>query len=161
VPAIGNRMINARAESVAQKPAFRAAFRHRRCLLPADGFFEWKKYGTKKQPMFITMADRAPFAFAGLWEHWQGDDGSEIESCTIITTEPNELCRAIHSRMPVIIGGEDHVAWLDADSDDAAALLRPYPAELMAATPVSTYVNSPKHDDPTCVQPLARQGELF
>jgi putative SOS response-associated peptidase YedK len=116
-PAIGNRMINARAETVADKPAFRAALRRRRCLLPADGFYEWEKRDGAKQPYHIALADRAPFAFAGLWEHWQGDEA--IESCTILTTAANRRLAPIHPRMPVILAPEHYDIWLDTEPGDA------------------------------------------
>ena len=154
-PAIGNRMINARAETVADKPSYRAAFRRRRCLVPADGFYEWQRVEGKKQPHFIHLDDDRPFAFAGLWESWEGPDHSHIESCTIITAEPNELMRPIHNRMPVILKEEDYQAWLDTNQSDRETvlpLLAPYPADQMAAHPVSTYVNSPMREGPECIQ---------
>jgi putative SOS response-associated peptidase YedK len=156
--AIGNRMINARAETVAEKPAFRTPLARRRCLVLADGFYEWQKAGTKKQPYFIRMADERPFAFAGLWESWEGPDHALVESCTIITTEANALVRPVHDRMPVILARDDYERWLDPAVRDAAALvplLRPYPAEAMSATPVSAFVNSPAHDGPQCIEPAA------
>jgi len=160
-PAIGNRMINARWETAAGKPAFRAAFRRRRCLVAADGFYEWQRTGKQKQPYFIRMHDESPFAFAGLWEAWEGPDHSFIESCTLLTTEPNELIRPIHNRMPVILAAEAYQQWLDPDvqnPDQLAPLLPPYPSKEMVADPVSTYVNSPAHDDPRCIEP---QRDLF
>jgi putative SOS response-associated peptidase YedK len=139
-PAIGNRMINARADGVATKPAFRKAFRLRRCLVVADGFYEWKKLNGRKQPYYIHMKDGQPFAFAGLWEHW--DRGEEpIDSCTILTTEPNELAAAIHDRMPVILHREDYDLWLDPKVQDVnrlEPLLVPYASDAMAAYPAST-----------------------
>ena len=111
--AIGNRMINARAETLAEKPAFRSALKKRRCIIPADGFFEWKKLGKLKQPFRIVLKNREPFGFAGLWEHWKSPDGEEILSCTIITTEANELLKAVHERMPVILDREAEAVWLD------------------------------------------------
>jgi putative SOS response-associated peptidase YedK len=153
---MGARMINARAETAAEKPAFRAALKYRRCLVPADGFYEWQKTNGKKQPIYIKMADGRPFAFAGLWEHWQGADGSEIESCTLLTTSPNELVRPIHDRMPVILQPDDYDLWLDPKiqtADRLQPLLQPYPAEAMTYFPVSTLVNTPQIDDPRCVEP--------
>lgn len=153
---IGARMINARAETAAEKPAFRAALKYRRCLVPADGFYEWQKTNGKKQPIYIKMADGRPFAFAGLWEHWQGADGSEIESCTLLTTTPNDLVRPIHDRMPVILHPEDYDLWLDPKMQTAGPLqplLQPYPAEEMTLYPVSTLVNTPQIDDPRCIEP--------
>jgi putative SOS response-associated peptidase YedK len=153
---MGARMINARSETVAEKPAFRAAFKRRRCLIPADGFYEWQKLNGGKQPIYIHSQDGHPFAFAGLWETWQAADGSMIETCTILTTTPNELMTPIHNRMPVIIEPEDYGMWLDPSSkpEDARHLFRPYPPEKMAAYPVSTMVNSPRNDTPSCITPL-------
>ncbi len=156
-PAIGNRMINARAETVAQKLSYRSALGRRRCLVVADGFFEWKRTDGGKQPYFIGMADEKPFAFAGLWEAWQGADHSYIESCTILTTEPNSLLRSIHDRMPVILPPETHDLWLDHAEqrpDVLTPLLRPFPSESMTAYPVDTLVNSPANDEPRCVERL-------
>ncbi len=151
------RMINARAETVADKPAFRAAFKRRRCLIPASGFYEWQKANGQKQPVFIHAPDDGLFALAGLWEIWHSPDGDMIESCTILTTEPNELMAPIHNRMPVIIEPEDYDMWLDPGPrpDDARHLLRPYPSQKMRAYPVSTHVNSPQNDDAHCISPLA------
>ena len=155
-PAIGNRLINARAETVAEKPAFRSAFRRRRCLVVSDGFYEWKKGPGRKRPFYIRMRDDKPFAFAGLWEHWESEDGTSIESCTLLTTRPNDLLRPVHDRMPVILDRADHDLWLDPAMDKVdrlAALLSPYPAEEMKAYPVGTRVNSPAQDDPSCIEP--------
>jgi putative SOS response-associated peptidase YedK len=159
-PSIGNRMINARAETLAEKPAFRAAFRRRRCLVPADGFFEWRQEAGQKgkTPMYIRMASGQPFAFAGLWEVWQSPDGSVIPSATIITTEPNSLMGTIHNRMPVILSPDSYARWLDPEEQDPAALaglLKPYPASQMEAYPISTLVNDPKNDLPEVILPLA------
>ncbi len=154
-PQIGSRMINARAETVPEKPSFRRAFRSRRCLILADGFYEWRKTGGGKQPHYIRMEDGSPFAFAGLWESWK--NGREIRSCAIITTGANELVGEIHDRMPVILHPEDYDLWLNPDFDEKdplATLLKPYPANEMEAYPVSRYVNSPSNDDPGCVQPV-------
>lgn len=155
-PAIGNRMINARAETVAEKPAYRAALRRRRCLVAADGFYEWQRTGKRKQPYFIRMRDDRPFALAGLWEAWEGPDHSSIESCTLLTTEPNELLRPIHDRMPVILAADDYPRWLDPAAEEPgrlAPLLRPYPGGEMVAGPVSTFVNSPANEGPKCIEP--------
>jgi len=153
---IGNRLINARAESASQKPAFRAAFKTRRCLVPADGFYEWKKQeGTQKQPYFIRNADGSPFAFAGLWESWTGPGGEAVESCTILTTDANDLTRSIHDRMPVILKPEDYDLWLDPEVKDPALLkplLHPYPSDEMVAEPVSPKVNKASYDAPDCVE---------
>ena len=158
-PNIGSRMINARSETVTEKPSFRTAFKRRRCLIPADGFYEWQKLGSGKQPMFIHPAEgeERPFALAGLWEFWSDPDGGTIQSCTILTTSPNELMAPIHNRMPVIIEPEDYDLWLnpEPDPEQGLHLLRPYPAEKMAAYPVSTVVNNPRNDVPDCVQPIA------
>jgi len=158
-PSIGNRMINARAETLLEKPAFRAAFRRRRCLIPADGFYEWMQQpGSKaKTPMLIRKQSGEPFAFGGLWETWNSPDGSQILSCTIITTTPNTLMQAIHNRMPLILPKTAYDLWLDpgeARGEALQALLRPYPAEGMEAFPVSTLVNSPNNDVPDCVRPI-------
>jgi putative SOS response-associated peptidase YedK len=157
VPKVGSRMINARAETVATNGAFRAAFRRRRCLVPADGFYEWQRQERAKQPFYIHMRDDAPFAFAGLWEVWEGKDGTVLETCTVITTEPNELMQPIHNRMPVILDRADYARWLDPrmnDPESLKAFLRPYPPEKMAAYPVSRLVNSPSNDAPECLAPL-------
>ncbi len=149
----GAPLINARAETVAEQPVFRAAFKRRRCLLPADGFYEWQKQPDGKQPMYIEMMDKRPFALAGLWEIWHDSDGSRVESCTILTITPNELMAPIHNRMPVILDSADYDQWLNPGPrpEDDLHLLRPYPAEKMRAYPVSTWVNSPAHDDPQCL----------
>jgi putative SOS response-associated peptidase YedK len=157
-PSIGSNLINARGESVAEKPSFRTAFKRRRCLILTDGFYEWQKSadGKSKTPMYIRMASGQPFAFAGLWEWWTppGGDGSEIRSCTIITTEPNSLMAPIHNRMPVILPPETYEAWLEPSEqrpENLLPLIRPYPAEAMMAYPVSKLVNSPANDRPACV----------
>jgi len=161
-PQIGYRMINARAETVAEKPAFRAAFRARRCLVVADGFYEWKSAGRTKQPYRIELADRSPFAFAGLWERWQAPEGAPIESCTILTTEANELLRPIHDRMPVILDEAGHEPWLDADqSRSVAGLLRPFPVERMAAYPIGSRINSPRNDDAGVLERVEPQNLLL
>ena len=160
---IGSRLINARAETAADKPSFRSAFKHRRCLLPTDGFFEWVKAPGGKQPHHIRFADRRVFAFAGLWERWTPLDGDPIDSCTILTSRPNELIVELHDRMPVIlppIRFDDWIAGGPLSPDAAEAMLLPYPADGMEAVPVSTMVNSPKNDDPRCVEPVGNQGLL-
>ncbi len=159
-PEIGSRMINARADTLAEKPSFRSAYHRRRCLIPASGFYEWKaEPGAKsKTPMYITMASGKPFAFAGLWELWQPKDGSQVFSCTIITTEPNEMMAQIHNRMPVSLPPETYSLWLDPNDrrpDELNGLLRPYPAEEMVAYPVSRQVNSPNNDAPELIIPMA------
>ncbi|MCH9002319.1 MAG: SOS response-associated peptidase [Planctomycetes bacterium] len=161
-PTIGNRMINARSETAATKPSFRSAVKYRRCLLPTDGFYEWKAIAgqKRKQPYYIRMVDGRPFAFAGLWEHWEGPDGAAIDSCTILTTEPNEMMADIHNRMPVILDQVDFNDWLDLSQQDPAALeplLAGYQGPLQI-DPVSRLVNSPKNDSPRCIE---IQRELF
>jgi putative SOS response-associated peptidase YedK len=157
-PAIGNKLINARGETLAEKPAFRGSLKYKRCLILADGFYEWKGADGKKvkTPFFIHMKDRKPFAFAGLWDSWNSPDGSLIKSCTIITTEPNELTGIIHNRMPVILHPRDYAKWLDPSPqtpDQLKPLIKPFPAELMDAYPVSTLVNTPANDTPELVVP--------
>jgi putative SOS response-associated peptidase YedK len=152
--------INAKAETVAEKPAFRDAFRERRCVIPADGFYEWKKIDAKtKQPYAIVMKDRSVFGFAGLWERWKDRaSGEMIQSCTIITTTPNEVCAALHDRMPVILEPKDYARWLGDEATDPPhlmAMLRPYPAEAMEAYPVSARVGNVKNTDATLFEPLA------
>ena len=161
-PSIGDRMINARAESLAEKPSFRNAYRRRRCLILADGFYEWKQNpGMKsKQPIYIRLKDDQPFAFAGLWELWNSPDGSEIRSCTIITTQPNALLEPIHNRMPVILPPDAYKLWNAPDDRQPAQLndlLVSYPADEMIAFPISKMVNSPDYDAPDVIKPV---GEL-
>jgi putative SOS response-associated peptidase YedK len=159
-PSIGNRLINARGETIAEKPSFRGSFKHKRCLILADGFYEWKASPVKKTktPYFIHMKDRSPFAFAGLWDAWESPDGSSIRTCTIITTEPNELMATLHNRMPVILHPRDHAKWLDASHqtpENLLTLIKPYPADAMSAHPVSTLVNNPSNDSPELVVPAS------
>ena len=153
---IGSRMINARAETVAQRPAFRDAFRKRRCLVLADGFYEWQRAGSVRKPMRIIMESGEPFAFAGLWAMWRDSEGNRIPSCTVITTEANDLLRPIHHRMPVILPREMEEFWLDRDMQDVAVLenaLTAYPSELMQTYQVSTLVNSARNNVPQVVEP--------
>ncbi len=157
-PGIGNRMINARGETLEEKPAFRGSLKYKRCLILADGFYEWKSSAGKKvkTPFFIHMKDRKLFAFAGLWDSWNSPDGSQIKSCTIITTQPNELTSIIHDRMPVILHPRDYAKWLDPSAqtpEQLKPLLKPFPAEMMNAYPVSTLVNTPANDIPELVVP--------
>jgi putative SOS response-associated peptidase YedK len=157
-PEIGNRLINARGETLAEKSSFRGSYKYKRCLILADGFYEWKAQpGTKvKVPYFIHMKNRQPFAFAGLWDEWHSSDGSQVRSCTIVTIEPNELMASIHNRMPVILPSDAYAQWIDPAvqaPDSLQALIKPYPAGEMAAYPVSTLVNSPQNDRPECVVP--------
>jgi putative SOS response-associated peptidase YedK len=161
-PAIGNRLINARAETAAGKPSFRDAFRRRRCLVPANGFFEWKKQGGTKEPYYLHLRDGRPFAFAGLWERWLGPSDQPVETCTILTTDANDLVRSIHDRMPVILPSDAYARWLDPQLQDPEMLqplLRPFPAEQMAAYPVSRLVNNPRHNDAKCLEPVGGQGK--
>jgi putative SOS response-associated peptidase YedK len=154
---IGNRLINARAETVAEKPAFKNALKHRRCLVPASGFYEWQKLDRRKQPYCIRMRDRRPIAFAGLWERWKGPDDVAVESCTLITTEANELVSPIHNRMPVIIQPADHGLWLSPEMPDRerlAPLLRPYSANEMEAFPIGNSVNNPSIDNASILDVL-------
>jgi putative SOS response-associated peptidase YedK len=150
----GGGWINARGETVATQPAFRSAFRKRRCLLLADGYYEWKATGAKtKQPFFIHRPDNGVFAYAGLWEAWRGEDGAPLETCALITTAANELTRSIHDRMPVILDEADWDQWLAAEADPARlqSLLQPLPSDRLVAEPVSTLVNNPRNDRPECV----------
>jgi putative SOS response-associated peptidase YedK len=156
-PKIGNRMINARGETVAQKPAFRAAFRKRRCLVPADGFFEWQMTDTGKQPWYIHAADGAPLALAGLWELWDPPGGdAPLASCAIITTRANEFMRPLHDRMPVVLDTDGREAWLDQATppDRLEELLAPAAESALEAWPVSRRVNSPFNEDPSLVEPV-------
>ena len=156
-PAIGNRMINARSEGVAEKPAYKSSFKKKRCLIATDGFYEWKKEGKAKQPYLIRRRDRQPFAFAGLWSSWKNPEGTPLETFTILTTGPNETLRDLHDRMPVILDRDAFDLWLDPGVDDAARLqelLVPAPAGLLETVRVSKTVNSPAHDAPDCIEPL-------
>jgi putative SOS response-associated peptidase YedK len=157
-PGIGTKMINARAETVSEKPAFRAAFAHRHCLILADGFYEWQRTEGKKGksiPFYFHLKDRRPFAFAGLWESWQSRSGETVCSCTIITCSANDFVKEVHDRMPVILTGDRRWAWLSLEHPgENHALLTPFPAGEMAAYPVSTLVNSPSIDTQACIQPV-------
>jgi len=156
--AFGRRLINARAETLRDKPSFREAFARRRCLIPADGFYEWRREpGQKRVPMRFAFKSREPFAFAGLWESWRDPQGRDIKTFTIVTTEANDLVRPHHPRMPAILRPETEAAWLDSGSDDPsrlASLLAPYPAKDMDAYEVSDLVNSPANDMPACAAPF-------
>ncbi|MEH2265606.1 SOS response-associated peptidase [Nostoc sp.] len=158
---MGAKLINARAETVAEKPAFRSAFKHRRCLVLADGFYEWQRQQGKKQPFYFRLQDRQPFAFAGLWERWRSPANEEVISCTILTTAANELLQPIHERMPVILEPQDYDLWLDSQVQTPQTLqelLRPYPAPAMTAYPVSTLVNNSRHHSPECIIPLSEKN---
>ena len=163
-PAVGHRLINARSETVAEKPSFRTAFRHRRCLIPADGFYEWRREGKTRQPWLFGPRDGTPLVFAGLWERWtvperaaltgslaERSPGDAVETCTILTTVANETVAPVHGRMPVILPRGAWDAWLLGED----VPLAPYPAGDMTANPVSTHVNRPANDDPRCVEPIA------
>jgi putative SOS response-associated peptidase YedK len=156
-PAIGNKMINARSETLLDKPSFKNAFKKQRCLIIADGFFEWKKLGEEKIPMYIHLKTEKPFAFAGIWETWKSPDGKTIHSCAIITTVPNELMLTIHNRMPVILTKKDVATWIDIPNptdNSLIDLLTPYPSEAMTAYQVSKIVNSPHNDVAACIKPV-------
>ena len=156
-PATGMKLINARAETVAEKPSFQKPFRERRCLVLADGYYEWKREGTGKQPYYIRLKNERPFAFAGLWNRWNSEDGKTIESCAILTTKPNERLASIHDRMPVILQPVAYEPWLDPGLQDATRLvpfLTPYPADAMIAAPVSRRVNDPRVDDAQCLEAI-------
>lgn len=151
---IGSRMINARAETLTEKPSFKGLLRSKRCLIVADGFYEWKQENGSKIPMYMTLKSGEPFAFAGLWDLWKSPGGEHIHSCTIITTEPNDLVASIHNRMPAILLPGAYAEWLDPDMRDEQALSRwlaPYPAGEMIARPVSRLVNDPRHDSPELI----------
>jgi putative SOS response-associated peptidase YedK len=154
--AIGNRMINARAETLIEKGAFKSLVDKRRCLIPADGFYEWRKEGKRKVPMWFHLKSKEPFAFAGLWDVWRRPDDSDLETFTIVTTESNELMRPVHNRMPVILRREDEEQWLDVSGarfEKARFVLKPYSAELRDAHDVSTLVNKPENDSSECIRP--------
>ena len=156
-PKIGNRMINAVGETAAAKPAFRAAFKKRRCLVLADGFFEWRKDGKSKVPTYIFLKSGEPFAMAGLWETWKNPEGDLVRSCTIVTTQPNEFIAPIHNRMPVILSQETEALWLDPMTEEASTLnplLIPSPSEDLDSYVVSNLVNSFKNSGPECIEPV-------
>ncbi len=157
-PGIGYRMINARSETAQEKPSFRAAFKYRRCLILADGFFEWRAgdKGTSKIPYLFKLKNDDPFTFAGLYEHWQAPDGGELHTCTILTCEPNQLVSKVHNRMPVMLGEEARWKWLvpEADARDLMELMVPYPADEMKSYPVSKEANSPQNDRPEILAPV-------
>jgi len=152
---IGSSLINARCETLSQKPAFRAAFKRRRLLIPANGFYEWMKVKDRKQPYLIQLADRSLFAFAGLWDHWEGLENVVLESCTIITTESNDLLRPIHDRMPVIISRNDYDSWLNLKVS-GQELCQPYPSSEMICFPVNPKVNRSSYEQPDCIEPALR-----
>lgn len=154
---LATKLINARSETVEEKPSFREAFKRRRCLIPADGFYEWQRREGRKQPYFFRLRDESPFAFAGLWERWKAANGDLLETCTILTTEANEVLRPVHDRMPVILDPADYDLWLDEDvrkQEMRKELLRPYPAEAMTSHPVSTLINSPSQQGEGLTRPV-------
>jgi putative SOS response-associated peptidase YedK len=154
---VGARMINAQAETAAEKPAFKESLERRRCLLPADGFYEWSRKGKSKQPYCFELHERRPFAFAGLWDRWRAPEGVYLETCTILTTTPNRLLADIHDRMPVILAPGDYDLWLDPGFRDVGAkteMLRPFDVGQMRRYPVSGHVNSVANDDPRCSEPI-------
>ena len=154
----GRQLINARSETVDKRLSFKEPFKHRRCLIPADGFYEWQSKPKRKQPYYISMFDDKPFTFAGLWEHWEGSDGTVIESCTILTTQANNFVSTLHDRMSVIIDPANYDLWLEPDiqeRDALALLMQPYQEDTLTANPVSTWVNNPRNDDKSCVKPLS------
>ncbi|MBI5378718.1 MAG: SOS response-associated peptidase [Nitrospirae bacterium] len=161
IGAIGARLINARAETLGRKPSFRAAFERRRCLVPADGFYEWQPASggsRRKTPVRVVLKNGEPFAMAGLWEAWRRPDGSELYSFTIVTTEANDLLRPVHDRMPVVLRPDEEDRWLDPAMREAARLqpfLTPYPAEEMDWYPVSPVVNDPRRDSQECMHPAS------
>jgi putative SOS response-associated peptidase YedK len=152
---IGNRMINARCETIREKPSFRDLLATRRCLVLAHGFYEWRKDGAKKIPMRFRLKSGNSFAFAGLWDSWRKPDGNFVHSFTIVTTKPNDLMRQIHNRMPVMLNDDDALTWLTdrAEIGHSLTLLKPFPAELMECYQVSTLVNDPRNDSPACIAP--------
>ena len=155
-PKIAYKMINARAESVAEKPSFKSAFKSKRILIAADGFYEWQKKGKTKNPVYIRLKSGKPFGFAGLFNIWTSPEGTKICTCTIITTDANSLLEPVHNRMPVIIGKGDQDQWLDPDNNDSEKLrklLKPFSSEDMDYYGVSTLVNSPSHNSPDCIKP--------
>jgi len=155
-PSVGP-LINARAETLSEKAAFRAALKKRRCIIPADGFYEWQKKAGVKRPVRIILKSREPFGFAGLWEHWMSPEGEEVLSCVIVTTEANALLKPVHDWMPAILTRESEVVWLDPKIQEAEKLLpllRPYPSDLMEFYPVSRDVNSPAVDKPGVIEPV-------
>ena len=158
---IGHKMINARSETVADKPAFREAFKHRRCLIPADGFYEWVRTGKAKQPFHFGMQDDSLFAFAGIWDRWKDGSGNPVETCSILTTTPNSLLAVVHDRMPAILERDDYELWLDPgfkDGDALTEMLKPFNPALMKCYAVSTLVNAPANDNPECMAEVAPEA---
>ena len=155
---IASHTINARSETVAEKPAFRIAIRYKRCIVPTSGFYEWEHAGSIKQPYFIKLANQAPMCLAGIWEHWQAPEGFELETFSILTTSANTLVQPLHDRMPVILHKEDFDLWLGNNVHDPKSLQHlysPFPADEMEAIKVSNLVNNPKFDSPACIAPVS------
>ncbi len=161
---IGNRLINARCETIAEKPSFRSAFRRRRCLIPAAGYYEWLRSGNTRDPWFYCLSDGTEMALAGIWEHWQSPDGSEIETFALITTAANALAAEVHHRMPVILHPEDWRLWLDHSTEDIRnqlPLLKPYDGDDFTGFRVSRKVNSVRNDGPDLIEPVSDTPDLF
>lgn len=167
---VGAKMINARTETAAEKPSFRAAFRRRHCIIPADGFYEWKTIAGGKQPFRISLADDTPFGFAGLWENWMDPGGDEVLTCTILTTDASDRLRPIHHRMPVILQPDNYGYWLDSETPFSGDLKQPFDSDALRYYPVSKDVNKPANDGPACIEPVEltppqskkpKQGSLF
>lgn len=162
---MSGKMINARSETVATKPSFRSAFKYRRCLIPSDGFYEWQATsGKEKQPYHIGLKSQELFAFAGLWETWTSEDGAELETCTILTTDANSALKDLHHRMPVILSPGDYDQWLDHQNQTASSLqplMKAYPSDEFELYPVSKIVNSPRNNGPECLEKAKSQGSLF
>ncbi len=157
-PSIGSRMINARSETVHEKPAFRHGIKFSRCIVVASGFYEWKEEDKRKVPLYVRLKDGSPMCFAGLWDHWKSPEGENIESCTILTTSSNRLISTLHDRMPVILHREEYPLWLDrevTDPEKLKQLYQPYPADPMEMYPVSPLVNSPHNESPELIKPIA------
>ena len=157
-PSIGNKLANARAETITEKPSFKSSFKKQRCLVPIDGFFEWNQETKPKQPSYFTMKDDEPFALAGIWDYWKPKAGGEgVYSFSLITTEANAVLAKVHDRMPVIVPPDQYGEWLDPNNQDTAKLvnfLKPYPPAKMKATLVSTYVNATRNQGPQCIEPV-------
>ena len=160
-PKIGNRMINARSETVAQKTAYKTPLKYRRCLIPSSGFYEWNKQGDVRVPIYIYLKDARPLALAGLWEEWHAPSGETLQSCTIITTRANHFMSSIHHRMPVVFTPKQEEIWLDPsvqNPNQLLLLLQPYPDRDMTAHPVSRQMNVPAFDEPSCIEPLEEEN---
>jgi len=157
----GKPLINARSETIGEKPSFREGYQKRRCLVPASGFYEWERSGTQKQPYYVGLTKWRTFAMAGIWEQWRSPTGEIVQSGCILTTEANPVLKPFHHRMPVILSPEDYTTWLAGNVSEISSLLKPFPAAEMQAVAVSTYVNSTRNDDPTCIKPAPIQQKLF